>query len=110
MRATHGPARGDTTSIAQTCARATAATCVIPLAQAHGACLTRWYNGAKVVAYVHGGWVKKGRGMADEERLPFLSLVIPAFNEAARLPLTLAKIKAYLADQPYAAEVLVVDD
>lgn len=46
----------------------------------------------------------------DEERLPFLSLVIPAFNEAARLPLTLTKINAYLARQPYAAEVLVVDD
>jgi glycosyltransferase involved in cell wall biosynthesis len=56
------------------------------------------------------GWTEKGLGMLDEERPPFLSLVIPAFNEAVRLPLTLTKIHVYLARQSYAAEVLVVDD
>jgi glycosyltransferase involved in cell wall biosynthesis len=41
---------------------------------------------------------------------PFLSIVIPAYNEAHRLPHTLAQIKVYLAQQPYQAELLVVDD
>ncbi len=40
----------------------------------------------------------------------YLSIVIPAYNEASRLPETLARISAYLAAQPYASEVLVVDD
>ncbi|NJP05891.1 MAG: glycosyltransferase family 2 protein [Chloroflexaceae bacterium] len=39
-----------------------------------------------------------------------LSVVIPAYNEEQRLPPTLARIQAYLALQPYHAEVLVVDD
>lgn len=41
---------------------------------------------------------------------PYLSIVIPAYNEARRLPQTLADIHAFLAEQPYTAEVLVVDD
>lgn len=41
---------------------------------------------------------------------PYLSIVIPAYNEERRLPQTLAQIMAYLAEQPYRAEVLVVDD
>ncbi|HMQ32123.1 MAG TPA: glycosyltransferase [Chloroflexaceae bacterium] len=40
----------------------------------------------------------------------YLSIVIPAYNEAGRLPETLTRIGAYLAAQPYASEVLVVDD
>jgi glycosyltransferase involved in cell wall biosynthesis len=48
--------------------------------------------------------------MVEDGGHPFLSLVIPAFNEAARLPATLTKINAYLARQLYDAEVLVVDD
>lgn len=39
-----------------------------------------------------------------------LSVVIPAFNEAHRLPGTLQEVLAYLARQPYRAEVVVVDD
>jgi dolichyl-phosphate beta-glucosyltransferase len=39
-----------------------------------------------------------------------LSIVIPAYNEAARLGPTLERILAYLAGQPLAGEVLVVDD
>lgn len=39
-----------------------------------------------------------------------LSVVIPAFNEALRLPRTLEDVLAYLARQPYGAEVIVVDD
>ncbi len=39
-----------------------------------------------------------------------VSVVIPAYDEAARLPLTLAGWVTFFARQPYAAEVLVVDD
>src|SRR5262249_40374200 len=39
-----------------------------------------------------------------------LSVVIPAFNEALRLPRTLGEVLGYLARQPYRAEVVVVDD
>ena len=41
---------------------------------------------------------------------PSLSLVVPAYNESARLGRTLAGAFAYLAEQPYAAELIVVDD
>ncbi len=41
---------------------------------------------------------------------PYLSVVIPAYNESVRLPTTLQKVVAYLEAQPYPAEVLVVDD
>jgi dolichyl-phosphate beta-glucosyltransferase len=39
-----------------------------------------------------------------------LSVVIPAFNEAERLPATLAKIRAYLDGRGERYEILVVDD
>ncbi|MFV9504703.1 MAG: dolichyl-phosphate beta-glucosyltransferase [Oscillochloridaceae bacterium umkhey_bin13] len=42
--------------------------------------------------------------------MTYLSIVIPAYNEASRLPQTLAQVVAYLATQSYQAEVLVVDD
>lgn len=41
---------------------------------------------------------------------PFLSIIIPALNEEHRLPPTLTKIDAYLREQDYSAEVLVVDN
>jgi glycosyltransferase involved in cell wall biosynthesis len=41
---------------------------------------------------------------------PELSIVIPAFNEALRLPATLERIGAYLKTCGREAEVLVVDD
>ena len=41
---------------------------------------------------------------------PSLSLVVPAYNESARLGRTLAVVFAYLDEQPYAAELIVVDD
>jgi glycosyltransferase involved in cell wall biosynthesis len=44
------------------------------------------------------------------EYRPFLSIVIPAYNEERRLPRTLEQIMTYLARQHYTAEVLVVDD
>lgn len=39
-----------------------------------------------------------------------LSIIIPAYNEARRLPTTLAAIAEYLATVRYQAEVIVVDD
>lgn len=41
---------------------------------------------------------------------PFVSIIIPALNEAARLPSTLEKIDTFLKQQPYRAEVLVVEN
>ena len=41
---------------------------------------------------------------------PFLSIVIPTYNEERRLPQTLQSVVDYLARQSYASEVIVVDD
>ena len=41
---------------------------------------------------------------------PFLSIVIPAFNESARIEATLRRIQAYTRLQPYATEIIVSDD
>jgi dolichyl-phosphate beta-glucosyltransferase len=42
--------------------------------------------------------------------VPELSIVIPAFNEEARLPASLAKISEYICGNKRATEVIVVDD
>jgi dolichyl-phosphate beta-glucosyltransferase len=41
---------------------------------------------------------------------PFLSIIIPALNEANRLPGSLEKIDAFLKTQPYTAEVVIVEN
>lgn len=41
---------------------------------------------------------------------PFLSIIIPAFNEAKRIPDTLRKINAYLLEQDYLSEIIVVEN
>jgi glycosyltransferase involved in cell wall biosynthesis len=41
---------------------------------------------------------------------PFLSIIIPAYNEEIRLPETLHKVGRFLQDQSYPAELLVVDN
>ena len=41
---------------------------------------------------------------------PLLSVVIPAYNEEGRIGPTLEKVVAYLREQPYTWEVVVVDD
>ena len=41
---------------------------------------------------------------------PYLSIVVPAYNEERRLPASLARILCYLDKQPYEGEVIVVDD
>ena len=46
--------------------------------------------------------------MASEA--PWFSLVVPAFNESDRIGPSLREMDAYLAGQPYSAEIVVVDD
>jgi dolichyl-phosphate beta-glucosyltransferase len=39
-----------------------------------------------------------------------LSLIVPAYNEATRLPATLRALQTYLAARPWRSEIVVVDD
>jgi glycosyltransferase involved in cell wall biosynthesis len=41
---------------------------------------------------------------------PYLSVVIPAYNEERRLPATLADVIAWLSRQQFPSEIVVVDD
>ena len=41
---------------------------------------------------------------------PFLSIILPAHNEAKRLPPSLEKIKTFIQTQDYSVEVLVVEN
>jgi dolichyl-phosphate beta-glucosyltransferase len=41
---------------------------------------------------------------------PFVSIIIPAHNEETRLPHTLEQVLAFLKEQDYASEVLVVEN
>ncbi len=41
---------------------------------------------------------------------PFLSVVIPAFNEAQRVGNSLAKIREYVQSKPFTVELVAVDD
>ncbi len=45
-----------------------------------------------------------------EEGAPVLSVVVPAYNEAARIAVSLERIAAYLTSLPYDSEMIVVDD
>lgn len=48
--------------------------------------------------------------VAVEEREIYLSVVIPTFNEQARIADTLVRVKEFLQESGWPAEVLVVDD
>lgn len=41
---------------------------------------------------------------------PFLSLIIPAHNEAERLPVSLEAVRRYIATLPYEVEIIVVEN
>lgn len=41
---------------------------------------------------------------------PFLSVIIPAYNESKRLPLTLVDIDRHLSEAEYSYEIIVVND
>ena len=45
-----------------------------------------------------------------DDAQPFLSIIIPAYNEERRLPLTLPQVVAFAQTQPYPVEILVVDN
>jgi len=45
-----------------------------------------------------------------EKSPTYLSIIIPAYNEEARILPTLEKVEAFKMSQPYATEVIVVDD
>ena len=53
---------------------------------------------------------KEGATEGEGEEKPYLSVVIPAYNEQARLPTTLDKVSQYLTRQPYVSELILVDD
>lgn len=46
----------------------------------------------------------------DSSRLAMFSIVIPAYNEAQRLPESLLRLREWLEKQPFPVEVIVVDD
>ena len=48
--------------------------------------------------------------MKAQPESPFLSIIVPAYNEELRLPDSLRQIMAYLDMQPYRSEVIVADD
>jgi dolichyl-phosphate beta-glucosyltransferase len=48
--------------------------------------------------------------MSERDNRPFLSVVIPCYNEETRLPPTLVRMQAYLAEQSYTSEIIVVDN
>ena len=48
--------------------------------------------------------------MCPPSSAPWLSVIVPAYNEERRLPATLEKLRAYLSRQPFAYEILVVDN
>lgn len=44
------------------------------------------------------------------EQTPYLSVIIPAYNEQSRIADSLYEIKDYLSEQSYHSEIIVVDD
>ncbi len=46
----------------------------------------------------------------SQQSSPFLSIVVPAHNEETRLPPSLAQINAYLQQQDYSCEVIIVEN
>ena len=48
--------------------------------------------------------------MTSPSTRPFLSVIVPAYNEERRLPQTLQRVSEYLSQQTYPSQVIVVDD
>jgi biofilm PGA synthesis N-glycosyltransferase PgaC len=71
--------------------------------------LLLWMGYAGLIAFYRRGWQKARERTRTTEELPFLSVLVPARNEARNLPLLLQALK----EQDYPAhkyEVLVLDD
>lgn len=62
---------------------------------------------SKLLEHLFGYISSLGGGFVEE---PYLSVVIPAYNEAERIIASLEQVTAYLRNQPYTCEVLVVND
>ena len=54
--------------------------------------------------------VKNLQSSIFNSEMPFLSIVIPAYNEELRIAKSLEQIHRYLTQQPYSAELIIVDD
>ncbi|MHB8647809.1 MAG: dolichyl-phosphate beta-glucosyltransferase [Thermomicrobiales bacterium] len=52
----------------------------------------------------------RSEGGHEPDAAPFLSVVVPAYNEAARLSETLHAVKVFLDAQSFSSEIIVVDD
>nr|MBN1230190.1 glycosyltransferase family 2 protein [Anaerolineae bacterium] len=48
--------------------------------------------------------------MTESPNRPLLSIIIPAYNEAGRLPLSLEQVEQFVAEQDYTIEVILVDN
>lgn len=48
--------------------------------------------------------------LAKDSHAVYLSLIIPVFNEEARIGKSLERILSFLQSQPYSSEVIIVDD
>ncbi|UCC76859.1 MAG: glycosyltransferase family 2 protein [Anaerolineales bacterium] len=57
----------------------------------------------------HNNCVGDGN-IKETETGPYLSVVVPAYNEEQRLPQTLHNIMTFLRTKTYSAEIIVVDD
>ncbi len=53
---------------------------------------------------------EKGANTMLQKTLPLLSVVVPAYNEEARIGATLKRMLTYFDEQPYLYEILVVSD
>ena len=67
------------------------------------------------LSYKHGSEALKPQWLAHTAIMPsapspHLSVIIPAYNEEARLPSTLKQVIEYLQEQKYGSEILVIDD
>jgi glycosyltransferase involved in cell wall biosynthesis len=55
------------------------------------------------------GEIPPAQNNADRER-PYVTIVMPAYNEEARLPEGLERVIEFLAAQPFTAEIVIADD
>ncbi|HEX6796987.1 MAG TPA: dolichyl-phosphate beta-glucosyltransferase, partial [Ktedonobacterales bacterium] len=70
-------------------------------------------HGVSLAAPTSAAYHAAARGVLVERRsatAPQLSIVIPAYNEAHRLPASLERLRAYVESRPDRVEVIVADD
>ncbi len=48
--------------------------------------------------------------ISDDRDQPFMTIVLPAYNEEARLPASLDRVIGFLAEQSFESEIVVADD